>query len=213
LTSLRHLAELLATDRMTSEDRKQRSYALMLAETDRLGRLVEGLLDFGRLQAGAGSFRFEPVNVPALAREVVSDFSRRLEPEGHQVDLSAESTAATATADREALSRVLWNLLDNAVKYSPDRARVQVAVATDPAGGKLLVSVTDSGWGIPSHEQSQIFDRFVRGADAKARRICGTGIGLSMARDIMRAHNGDITVRSSPGQGSTFTISVPIAPV
>ena len=210
LTSLRHIAELLASDRMPSAEHQRRSYGLLLNETDRLGRLVEGLLDFGRLQEGHGSFRFEPVNLPELTREVVEDFSRRLDPDGHQVELQTATSAATTTADREALTRVLWNLLDNAVKYSPDRTPVRVNVSSDAAGRALLVSVTDSGLGIPASEQPHIFERFVRGADAKARRIRGTGIGLSMAREIMRAHAGDITVASAPGQGSTFTMRVPI---
>ena len=213
LTSLRHLAELLATDRMVSDERKQRAYALLVTETDRLGRLVEGLLDFGRLQNGNAAFRFEPVNVPELTREVVDAFTRRLDSQSHRVEFVSEPAAATATADREAFSRVLWNLLDNAVKYSPDAQRVQVAVTTDTANDRLHVSVTDSGIGIPPSEQPHIFERFVRGADAKARRIGGTGIGLSLARDIMRAHAGDITVTSAPGQGSTFTVTVPLAHV
>ena len=210
LTSLRHIAELLATDRMPSAEHQRRSYGLLLNEADRLGRLVEGLLDVGRLQDGHASFRFEPVNVPELTREVVENFSRRLDPDGHHVELLAATSAAMATADREALTRVLWNLLDNAVKYSPDRTPVLVDVRHDAAGRTLLVSVTDSGLGIPASEQPHIFERFVRGADAKARRIRGTGIGLSMAREIMRAHAGDITVASAPGQGSTFTVRVPI---
>jgi signal transduction histidine kinase len=213
LTSLRHLSELLATNRMVSDERKQRAYTLLLAETDRLGRLVEGLLDFGRLQNGSAAFRFEPVNVPELTREIVDVFSRRLEPRSHQVELVSEPAVALATADREALGRVLWNLLDNAVKYSPDAQYVRVGITTDSATDRLHVSVTDAGIGIPPGEQPHIFDRFVRGADAKARRIGGTGIGLSLARDIMRAHAGDITVISAPGQGSTFTVTVPLAHV
>ena len=211
LTSMRHIAELLATDRMPSAAHQRRSYALLLNEADRLGRLVEGLLDVGRLQDGHAAFRFEPVNVPELTREVVEHFSRRLDSDGHHVALQAATTDATATADREALTRVLWNLLDNAVKYSPDRTPVVVDVRHDASGGALLVSVIDSGLGIPASEQPHIFERFVRGADAKARRIRGTGIGLSMAREIMRAHAGDITVASAPGQGSTFTMRVPIS--
>ncbi len=211
LTSLRYIAELLATDRVASEERRQRSYALLVNETERLGHLVEGLLDFRRLQDGQLTFQFEPSKPADLVREVVGQFERRLDSGAHRIDLRADEALPAVLVDREAFGRALWNLLDNAMKYSPAAAAIDVRVHADPETRRVAVTVRDEGPGIPADEQTLIFDRFVRGADAKARRIKGTGIGLAMAREIARAHGGDLTVASSPGAGSAFTIALPPA--
>jgi signal transduction histidine kinase len=208
---MRHIAELLATDRVASEDRRQRSYALLVNETDRLGHLVEELLDFRRLQDGQLTLQFECRRPGGLVREVVTDFQRRLDASTHEVDVRIDDGLPAVRVDRDAFRRALWNLLDNAVKYSPTPASVGVHVGAEPATGRVVVTVRDAGPGIPADEQTLIFDRFVRGADAKARRIKGTGIGLAMAREIARAHGGDLTVASTPGAGSAFTIALPPA--
>jgi two-component system sensor histidine kinase SenX3 len=107
-------------------------------------------------------------------------------------------------ADREALRCALWNLLENAVKYSPGGETVHIDVTRD--GRFVEIAVRDEGIGIPRDEQRRIFDRFTRGAEARERHIGGTGIGLATAREIVRAHGGEIIVVSEPGRGSTFTI-------
>ncbi len=145
LTSLRHIAELLATDRMGSDERRQRSYGLLVSETDRLGRLVEGLLDFRRLEDGHATFQFEEGNPAALVRDVVRDFERRLDPGVHRVELRAADEVPAVRVDREALGRALWNLLDNAVKYSPRAGRVEVSVAADPAADRVAIDNFLSG--------------------------------------------------------------------
>jgi len=110
--------------------------------------------------------------------------------------------------DREALTNAFWNLLDNAVKYSPDAADVWVDVTCSK--GRLVIDVRDAGVGIPSAEQKQIFGKFVRGARAKAERIKGTGIGLAMVRHVVHGHGGEIHLESTEGQGSTFTLLLPL---
>jgi signal transduction histidine kinase len=209
LTSLGHIADLLATGRMGSEERKQRSYELLRGQTARLGQLVEGLLDFKTLQEGQFTFRFEHGDPAAIVRQVVSDFARQLDGDARRVDLRADEAVPAVRLDREAFGRALWNLLDNAVKYSPASARVEVSVSLDRQDDRIAITVKDEGPGIPVGEQGRIFDRFVRGAGATAGRIRGTGIGLAMARDIVRAHGGELTVASAPGAGSVFTIALP----
>jgi signal transduction histidine kinase len=109
-------------------------------------------------------------------------------------------------ADGDALSQALWNLLDNAVKYSADKAVVRVEV--EP-GAMVAIRVRDRGIGIPSSEKDRIFRKFVRGSGAQARGVKGTGIGLAMVKHIVDAHGGRIRVESEPGKGSTFTILLP----
>ena len=206
LTSMSHIADLLATDRFASDDQRRKSYEVLQRDTDRLKRLVEGLLDFGRFEAGAAALRLEDLDVAALVRTTVSDFQARVAADGYAVELSGADESLPARMDREAISRALWNLLDNAVKYSPECRTVWVALESRDASVSIIVR--DQGLGIPMQEQREIFERFVRGAESTARRIKGTGIGLAMVRQIVRAHGGEIRVASEPGKGSTFTLAL-----
>lgn len=204
LTSMSHIAEMLASDRFPTEDLRRTSYDVLVRESDRLRRLVEGLLDFGRFESGAAALRIESVDVSELVRSTVADFQQRVAPEGYSIELGTPPAGVFADADREALSRALWNLLDNAVKYSPDCRTVWVEM--ERQSKDVAIVVRDRGLGIPASEQREIFDRFVRGANSKARRIKGTGIGLAMVSQIVRAHGGEIRLTSEPGRGSSFTM-------
>jgi len=209
LTTLRHLSELLVSGRVSSEVRRQEFYDTLLRESQRLQGLVEGLLNFARLESGQLEYRFAAVEPAAVLREIVDDFDAADDRAG-RIHLDAATDAPAIRADRELLARVVWNLLDNAVKYSPPAGAVRVQLRN--TGGQAVVHVIDEGFGIPKDEQGAIFGRFVRGSSARTRAIKGTGIGLAMAREIVRAHGGDISVASVPGQGSTFTITLPCEP-
>src|SRR5207247_4487865 len=102
---------MLAQERLASEDLRSQSYGVLVRDTDRLRRLVEGLLDFGRFEAGAAYYRFEPVEIGAFIRAMIADFQERVAPDGYRVELSGSTDGAYVRADREALSRALWNLL------------------------------------------------------------------------------------------------------
>jgi len=207
LTTLRQLSELLAKRRVASDEDKQQYYDLLLKDSERLHRLVEGLLDFGRLEAGKMQYRFEQFDAGDLLREVVADFQGEAEALGFRVELSANG-AAPIRADREALRCVVWNLLDNAVKYSPDCRTIWVNL--ERQADNLVIGVRDRGVGVARSEQKGIFDKFVRGASAKAGSIRGVGIGLAVARQIVIAHGGEITLESEPGSGSTFRVVLPV---
>jgi signal transduction histidine kinase len=209
LTTLRQLSELLVGGRVSSEARRQEFYDTMLRESQRLQGLVEGLLNFARLESGQLEYRFVEVEPVAFLREVVDDF-RATGGCAARVHLDAAPSVPVIRADRALLARVVWNLLDNAVKYSPQEGAVRLQLRN--VGNQAVVHVIDEGFGIPNDEQAAIFGRFVRGSSARARAIKGTGIGLAMAREIVRAHGGDITVESVPAQGSTFTITLPCEP-
>jgi signal transduction histidine kinase len=105
------------------------------------------------------------------------------------------------------MSLALWNLLDNAVKYSGDSRRVSVSMAAN--NGSIEIRIQDRGLGVPRDEQHEIFRQFVRGREARKRGIKGTGIGLAMVQHIVRGHDGRVTLESAPGEGSTFTIVLP----
>ncbi|MCH7749662.1 MAG: HAMP domain-containing histidine kinase [Acidobacteria bacterium] len=204
LASLSQIAEMLVSNRFASDDLRRQSYDVLARETDRLRRLVEGLLDFGRFAAGGAVYHFEPVDIGAFLETVISEFRARAAATGHTIELSLPAVTTYVRGDRDALSRAIWNLLDNAVKYSPDCHTVWLDVEQDR--DRVSLTVRDQGLGIPVDEQRAIFERFVRGAESKARRIKGTGVGLAMVRRIAEAHGGEVRLTSQPGQGSRFTM-------
>lgn len=208
LTSLCQFTELLAKGRVTSEEDRQRFYGVLARESQRLRRLVEGLLNFGRLQAGALEYRFERLDPAVLVGQVVAEFEEEGNAREHRIEWSACDSLPAVRADREALGCVIWNLLDNAIKYSPEKPAVRIRIGR--VDGRVSIAVRDEGIGIAWAEQDAIFKKFTRGAAAKVLRVRGTGIGLSMARQIIRDHGGEINLDSEPGKGSTFTLLLPV---
>ena len=208
LTSLRQLSEMLSKGRVPTEELRQESYDILSRESGRLQRLVESLLDFGRMEARAFRYHYEHLDPAALVGDLVAEFQEKTAALGYRVELELAGEYPFIHADREALGLALRNLLDNAVKYSPDCRTVWVEMARER--GRLAIRVRDQGMGIPASEQEEIFKRFVRGTGSMAANIQGTGIGLAMARHIIEAHDGEIRLESNPGRGSTFTILLPL---
>jgi len=208
LTSLRQLSEMLSKGRVPTEDLRQKSYDILSRESERLQRLVESLLDFGRIEARAFLYHYEHLDPVTLVGGLVAEFQEKVAAQGYHIELELAGEYPLIHADREALGLALRNLLDNAVKYSPDCRTVWVEMARER--GRLAIRVRDQGMGIPASEQKEIFKKFVRGTGSRAANIPGTGIGLAMARHIIEAHDGEIRLESEPGRGSTFTILLPL---
>jgi signal transduction histidine kinase len=204
LSSLCQISELLHTDRLPGETARRESFQILFRESQRLRALVERLLDFGRLQNGSPVYRFETIHLRSFIEDLVTQFTRTASSDGYRVEVGNLVNETYVNADPDALSRCLWNLLDNAVKYSPESKSVWVNTKTK--GDQVLINVEDRGIGIPAREQPYIFERFVRGEEAKSRRIGGTGVGLATVREIMAAHKGEIRLVSEPGRGSRFTL-------
>jgi signal transduction histidine kinase len=206
LTALRQLSEIFNEDRPLHEERRKTYYQALDRATGRLDKLVEGLLDFGRMEAGAMVYRETDLDAGTLVKSVVNDFQREVGDRGYLVELKVADDLPAVRGDSEALGRALWNLLDNATKYSSGCKTIWVEVERE--GRELAIHVRDHGIGIPAQEQHQILRKFVRGAAAAG--IKGTGIGLAMVKHIVDAHGGTLRVESTPGQGSTFSILLPI---
>jgi signal transduction histidine kinase len=206
LTTLRQFTDMLREHAQLDDERRRLAYDAQSRATDRLTRLVESLLDFGRMEAGMRSYSLEPHDGGALVEKIVADFRSEPAASRHAIEF-AERTSCRIDVDQEAIARALRNLLDNAVKYSPDPAPIEVGVARQ--NGHVRIRVRDRGIGIPSHERRAIFAKFHRGGEARTRGIKGTGIGLAMVDEIVRAHRGRVEVESEPGKGSTFTIVLP----
>ena len=207
LTSLSQVNEILSDGRVVEPQRVSAYYQNQARAIDRLKRLVESLLDFGRMEAGTRPYRMQKLDAGELVRSVAGEFVNDTAASSHRIELQLDGESAPIHADRDALSLALWNLLDNAVKYSPGCRTVWIALARREA--RVAISVRDEGLGIPPAEQKEIFRKFVRGAEAKANGIKGTGVGLAMVEHLVRAHGGVIRLESQPGRGSTFTIELP----
>jgi signal transduction histidine kinase len=205
LTSLTHVADLLATDRLEGEAQKRQAYTVLTADTARLRDMVENLLDFSEREHGSG-LRMERTDVGRLVARLVQHARTRVAPAGYTIDFSPPDEELPADVDPDALSRAIWNLIDNAVKYSPDSRTIWVSVRRHE--GRILIEVRDQGMGIPTEEQTGIFNRFVRGEESRRRRIRGTGIGLALVKDIVEAHGGRVDVASRPGAGSSFIVTL-----
>jgi len=208
LTSLRQLSEIFNEDRPLEEERRKKYYQALDRATARLHKLVEGLLDFGRMEAGAMVYRKTDLDAGTLVSSVVSEFQREAGDRGYLVELKTTDNLPAVHGDPEALGRALWNLLDNATKYSSECKTVWVEVERE--GRELAIRVRDRGLGIPAPEQQEILRKFVRGAAAAVAGIKGTGIGLAMVKHIVDAHGGALRLESAPGQGSTFSIVLPV---
>jgi signal transduction histidine kinase len=168
---------------------------------------VESLLDIGRMEAGRRPYTVQRVDAGALVCDVVQEFRREIEGRGFDLRCSVEPGEHPVNADAEALARAVWNLIDNAVKYSGDSREVEVTIGRTPV--EVFISVGDRGIGIPTGDEQRIFQKFVRLPAASSGGIKGSGIGLAMVQHIVAAHGGSMRVTSVEHEGSTFTIVLP----
>ncbi len=206
LTSMRQFTEMLNEDDSLPAEKRSVFYQAQARATSRLSRLVESLLDFGRIEAGARPYLLEPMDAGLLAKTVVEEFLQETGHDSTVIKCVVPDKGPIVDGDREALVQALWNLLDNAVKYSGESKKIHVEVEE---GDPVTIRVRDQGFGIPTSERSRIFRKFVRGANASDLGIKGTGIGLAVVKHIVDAHGGRISIESESGQGSTFTIQLP----
>lgn len=209
-------SSLLQPDVQWSEEDRRAFVADIDAEADRLTRLVSNLLDLSRIEAGAIRPDKEWEDVGELIERVV----HRLEPRlaDHPVTREIPAALPVVRLDAVQIEQVLTNLLENAAKYSPPGTPITVAARVEDrvdGAPSLHLSVTDRGMGIPPSDQVKVFDKFYRVAGSARRitlgsHVSGTGMGLAIVKGLVDAHGGRVTVESTPGQGSTFTVILPI---
>ena len=216
LTSIRMFAELLeiqlaesqADERAAAPRNAGQYLGIIRQECDRLGRLIDRVIDFSRMERRAEQYRFEPRDPGEVVTRCVESFRPNAEAQGFRLELSVEPSLPAVAIDGDAISQVLLNLLTNAVQYS-DRER-EIRVHVGRAAGGLAIAVSDRGVGIGPRDIPRVFDKFYstwRRMDSRTQG--GLGLGLTISREIARAHGGDIQVRSEVGRGSTFTVLLP----
>jgi two-component system phosphate regulon sensor histidine kinase PhoR len=194
--------------RELSEEVRSSLLTIIYRESDRLAHLVDDVLWVSRLESG----RVETSIVRCDAAELAGDAVRAARahlPEGFSLELDCEPLLPPLAADAQKLRQVLANMIENAIKYSPDGGRIGVTVAQ--RNGSIVFAVSDEGLGIPAEEQGRIFEKFHRLDPNLTRGVSGTGLGLYICRELIRQMNGSISVRSEEGKGSTFSIELPPA--
>jgi signal transduction histidine kinase len=213
LTSIRMFSELLAEGRVT-DSAKQRSYlGIISAETARLTRLINNVLDFARMERGEKKYTFQDCDVVQLTRETCETFRPHLEANGFEFEARVPECPLRIQCDRDALAQVLVNLLSNAEKYSADRKEIAVELTEQSSPLPFLeLKVLDRGLGVPEHCRERIFEQFYRAHDSLGSGISGSGLGLTLARQIARAHGGEITCQQRPDGGSIFIVRLPFKP-
>jgi signal transduction histidine kinase len=182
-------------------------FTSMLAQTERLGRLVSQLLDLSRLESGATPLNLEPVELASLMREAAQEIA--LHRPGHQIEIDVQPDDLSLVGDRERLHQVMANLLDNATRFSPPDEPVVVRAAPHEFG--VRIEVIDSGPGIPEGDAVRIFERYQRGSHVRSTELGGTGLGLAIAQWVVELHAGVITAHPAEPHGCRIELDLPIS--
>jgi signal transduction histidine kinase len=207
LASIRLLAETLRMNRAKPESRDE-LLETIVEETDRLERFVDNVLSSSRIDSGTRAYAPQLIAVGDVVRSTAGRFEKMIAKHGFRVVQHIEALDLRVRADPEALGQALMNLLGNAVKYSGESRDIEIGVSQNESEAEVRVS--DHGLGVPLAERDRIFDSFYRAAEARAETT-GAGLGLSLVRHFAEAHGGRVTLTSQPGQGSTFSVWLPIA--
>ena len=209
LTAIQGFAETLLGGALEDQENNRRFLEIIRDHAIRLSRLTEDLLKLARVEAGKLEIEFQPVQLKDLIEACAASITLRSNSRQASITIDYPDNLPSVQADPAMLREVLQNLVDNALKYTPANGEVGMRAVAE--NGNVVVTVSDTGIGIPMVDQERIFERFYRVDAARTREVGGTGLGLSIAKHIVEAHGGRIWVESMVGRGSKFHFSVPIS--
>jgi signal transduction histidine kinase len=209
LTSVQGFAELLMLERQNLSAKQAETVEVILDNTRHLVRLLNDLLDLARSDAGRLAIKPVETEVAPLVDDAVRTMRSQTEGRNQSLSQAAEPGLPPVWADRDRIRQVLVNLLTNAHEYSPEGASIDVKVGL--RGAEVEISVSDDGPGMPEDQLEHIFDRFTRGDAGLTQHVGGTGLGLAISKSLVELHGGRIEVSSTLGQGSTFSVRLPLA--
>jgi two-component system phosphate regulon sensor histidine kinase PhoR len=209
IAAIRALVETLLDDAETELSLRIRFLGKIRAQSFRLSSIVTDLLALSRLESGGGPGEFAILDLRDSVLGAVKAFQLAGEESGLQIESLIPDSPVRILGDEEALGQMMRNLLDNAVKYTPEGGEIWVQLREED--NMAVVEVRDTGIGIDAAEQERIFERFYRVDKARSRELGGTGLGLSIVKHIARTHKGEITVASSLKKGSSFVVCLPLA--
>jgi two-component system phosphate regulon sensor histidine kinase PhoR len=208
LTSIKGFAETLLSGTVDDEHSTRRFLEIIESEANRVVKLVDDLLELSRLEAKGVTFEARPFDLGRVCQVVETKHQPRAEAAGIRLALRT-SSQAVVLADPDRVEQILANLVDNALKFTPEGGRIDIDLTVD--GGDATVIVRDTGRGIPPDDLPHIFERFYRVDRARARGTGGSGLGLAIARHLTEMQGGRIWAQSAPGQGSQFAVALPLA--
>ena len=214
LTSIRMFSELLSEGKVADDGQRRHFLQIISSETARLTRLINNVLDFAQMERGEKKYHFEPCDLKQVVRETLESYQTQLEAKGFAVRLSLPAEEVKVRGDCDALAQVLVNLLSNAEKYSGRGKEIVVELSRSefpPAASACAeIRVLDRGPGVPRGMEEKIFEQFYRANDSLSSGIQGSGLGLTLAQQIARAHGGRVRYEPRDGGGSCFVVTVPL---
>jgi signal transduction histidine kinase len=209
LTAIRMFAETLQMGRLEDKEVQQEYLETICSECERLSRLVNNVLLFAKIEQGKSVYRFRRVALADTLRRAAHTLSYPLAQHGFDLRMDLDEDLPAVNADPDTLEQAVLNLLTNAMKYSGEKREIDLRLGR--RGGEAAIQVTDYGVGIATGEQTRIFEKYYRAPTPENQSVPGTGLGLTLVAQIVRAHGGCVDVESAPGKGSTFTIRLPLA--
>ncbi len=209
LTNIHAYTETLTQPDFDDEQTRKECYNVIISETKRLSTLIESILSVSQLEVGTARLQVGDVDLARLMRQMVQDNLGAADEKGIDLTLTLPPKVPKISADKQRLSVLLNNLIGNAVKYTPEKGKVQVSL--EAKDERVLIHVCDDGIGIAPADQAHVFDKFYRAASDAVQMVTGTGLGLAIAREVARLHGGEISLESELGKGSTFTVELPLA--
>ncbi len=208
LTSIKMFSEMLVMDSIP-EQQKRDCVTIIQRETERLGKLVDRVLNFSKLESRNKVFSFAYEDIEVIAVEAIRFFEQQIRDKNFKIRLIVEPHLPKIMLDKEGIREILLNLIENSYKYSGANKHITVKIFKTETD--LKIQVIDKGFGIPREDQHRVFQKFYRVDDQINRGIDGTGLGLSICREIARAHSGEIELESERGVGSKFTVTIPLS--
>ena len=209
ISSIKGYAETLLDGAIDDKDNVKEFISIIYQDSNRLANLIDDLLDLSKIESGKMKMSFEPLDIKPIVDRSLGVLEKTIKTKKLSVSVDMSGKMPKVLADEKRLSQVFLNLLDNAVKYTPDGGSIKVSISLSD---KLVqVDIADTGIGIPEKDLSRIFERFYRVDKARSRELGGTGLGLSIVKHIVLAHSGQVWVKSEQGLGSTFSFTIPQA--
>jgi two-component system phosphate regulon sensor histidine kinase PhoR len=205
VASIAAAAETL-TSGEADETEERELLEVVQRQTARMAELVRDLMDLAQIESGGAELSSEDIPIGEVFRDAIGDLEPEIAARGIEVEIDAEDSM-TVRGDRRRLGQILRNLLDNAVKFSPDDGVVRLSAGRE--NGRAYFAVADEGPGIPRGEQDRIFQRFYQVDRSRSKVRPGSGLGLAIVKHLVQLHGGEVTVQSEPGAGATFRVSLP----
>jgi signal transduction histidine kinase len=202
-------SEILELGRVKNEEKKTKYYRIIRHESLRLNKMIDNILDFSKIEAGRKKYDFVDADMAEVIEHVLSSYRYQIINSGFDVQTNIQPSLPPVSIDRDAMAQAISNLLDNAIKYSGEVKQLTITMET--LGSDLSIEIADHGVGIPRAEQAKVFDKFYRVGNGLVHDVKGSGLGLSLVKHIIEAHQGTISVESHVGQGSRFMILLPLS--